>query len=308
MVKNKKQLARRGRPKKVRRSVGTGVRPLTNRSSLRSSESKTKSNDDEEWLPNSNRNKKKGGTKSRGPIGSHGDEDDDDDDDEDSFCNPKLDEEAAADADAEAEMQLMIGFGGTMGKKSARKKGVGKKGVKKGGSDSNRPKTNMDWSLPVNYERLVKAKKDLADLLKAEAHLKRFEKTKLEDFFDRAKIPQQTWYKFKKDEEGFRKRASETTEERSVKYTNKAVKEKQASGNLCMKPKNVAKREASRKLNLGHVPKKGKRKREPVGGYSMNKVTQHRRGCHQKKIATNVAVAATTAVATDMVIKEDDAF
>ena len=145
-------------------------------------------------------------------------------------------------------------------------------------------------------------RKDLANLRKAEAHLGRYEKTKLKGFFEKAKIPQQTFRDFEKDPDKFRKNASETHKERSAKYTAKK------KGSLSKSKNAVWLRGYKKKLNEGYVPTLGKRKREPVGGYSMNKVTQRSRGCHQKKVATNIAAAAATAVATDMVIDKGSAF
>ena len=106
------------------------------------------------------------------------------------------------------------------------------------------------------------------------------------------------------DVEEYRKKAFATKKERSDKYTTKAVKDKQASGNLSNNPATVKARDYNRKIVEGHVPTRGPRQFKAEGEYSDNDAAQRQRELWKKRRANNVAAAATT----DMVIKEGDAF
>ena len=265
---------------------------------LRSTENNT--NDDDEAAPSSNRPFAK---KSRGAVGSHGRFSEDEDDDDDYDDNKGLDEDDAAGNEELVAHGWATATSKNKTKKTAGKKGAGNKGV---GGGSNRPKAPYtDWKDEYHLARLEKARSGLAKLRKAEAHLKRHQKTTVSKFCAQVNIPKGTFDRFVLDPSKFRKRASETDEERAVKHTSKAVKDKQASGSLSNHPKAVYSRDYSRKIVYeGYVPTRGPRKMEPVGGYSMNVYSQGGRKLRHKTIAKNVAAAA----ATDMVIKEGDAF
>ena len=82
------------------------------------------------------------------------------------------------------------------------------------------------------------------------------------------------------------------------------MKDKRASGNLSENPAAVYSRKLSRKINEGHVSTRGPRQFKAEGEYSDNDAAQRQRELWKKRRANNVAAAA----ATDMVIKEGDAF
>ena len=230
---------------------------------------------------------------SRGPIGSHEDDDDDEDEDDDYDYIKGLNEDDAA----VGEEQAAKGWTATNSKKKTKKGKKGGAGKGKGGS-------NMRWMSPEGFSILNNAKKDI----EKQKNVPKEERKTIGKILEQVNIPRQTWYDFKKDVEGYRKKAFATEKERSDKYTTKATKKKQASGSLSKHPNAVWSRDHTRRLNLGHVPTRGPRQLKAEGEHSKNVGTQHSRACQMKKIAKNVAAAAAAAVASDMVIDEGGDF